>query len=327
MCTFLLTRLIFFLLASFSPDLRSENEYVGIDRNLSYRDHDMPDDVELVDYSHRPPDILAPQRGAARPASRASSSAAARSISRDPSQRERPVSEASTVVVETPTATTFHVPPPPGPTLKPTEAPVAPVRATVTVVQQQHRAPDHVTTDQYSQEDVGDVQTEEELLLAASGGLGSGSESRGLKISRRHSVEVEKKPKSRKKVDDETSRTASLSGSRVHRTDSGGGAYSIPQGKELQTAKEWEAALQREFDEEMAKEKESVRARERRREMEQRERRTTREQVNREMRAEARRERERERDAAKERRLVEEARSPTTRGETSPESPGPESFL
>jgi hypothetical protein len=306
-------------LNKYGLDLRSENEYVGIDRNLSYRDHD--EHVELVDYSHRPPDIRAPQRGAARPASRASSSAAARSVSRDPSQRERPVSEASTVVIETPTATTFHVPPPPGPTLKPTEAPVL---ATVTVVQQQRRAPDHVIPDQYSQEDVGDVQTEEELLLA-SGGLGSGSESRGLKISRRHSVEVEKKPKSRKKVDDETS---SFSGSRVRPTDSDGGAYSIPRGKELQS-KEWEAELQREFDEETAaKEKETVRARERRREMESRERRITREQVNREMRAEARRERERERDAAKERRLAEEApRSPTTRGDTSPESPGPESFL
>ena len=299
---------------------------MGIDRNLSYRDHD--EHVELVDYSRRPPDFQAPQR---HPASRTSSSAAARSVSRDPSQRERPVSEASTVFVDAPTATTFHVPPPPGPTLKPTEASVTPV----TIVhhhQQQREEPDHVTSP--SQDDFADVQqAEEELLLAASGGVGSGNDSRGLKISRRHSVEVEKKPKSRKKVEDDTSRTASFSGSRVRRTDSGGGAYSVPQGKELQT-KEWEAALQREFDEELAKEKESVRARERRRETEQRERRKAREQVTRQQRAEARKEREKERDAAKERRLVQEARSPptTTGGETSPtspgpESPGPESFL
>ena len=301
----------------FAADLRSENEYVGIDRNLSYRDHD----VELVDY-HRPPDFEPPQRGA-RPTSRASSSADHRYVSREHSQRERPISEASTLVVESPTATTFHVPPPPPTVPKPTEAPVAP---SITVIQNPRREPDDVTHGAGDQRTPDDAQTEEELLLAASGGMGSGGESRGLKISRRHSVEVEKKSKSRKKADDETSRTTSFSGSRARRTDSGGGAYSIPQGKELQT-KEWEAALQREFDEEVAREKESVRARERRREMEQRERRRTRENVSREQRAEARKERERERDAAKERRLAKETSSPATHGESSPVSSGPESFL
>ena len=113
----------------------------------------------LLTPSSRLPSTAAP------PGSRASSSAAARSVSRDPSQRERPVSEASTVFVDTPTATTFHVPPPPGPTLKPTEASVTPV----TIVhhhQQQREEPDHVTSP--SQDDFADVQqAEEELLLAA----------------------------------------------------------------------------------------------------------------------------------------------------------------
>ena len=302
--------------------MRSENEYVGIDRNLSYRDHD--EQVELVDYTRQPPGVQAPQRGGGAPSSRSSSSARPDSRLHVEAPR-RPVSEASTVVVEP----TFHVPPPPGPSPKPTEAPAAPV----VTVQQWQESEDHVTSEAKPPSPPDDAAAEletmeEQLLLAA----GSGSENRGLKISRRHSVEVEKKPpKSRKPAAaDETPRTASFSGSHVHRADgkkSGGGAYSVTQGKELQS-KEWEVALQREFDDEVEREKESVRARERRREMEQRERRRARDHVSSEHRAEARKDREREREAAKERRLVRDPRGQSKSGTSTPEViESPESFL
>ena len=292
---------------------------MGIERNLSYRDHE---NVELIDYAHHPPSSQAPQRvGAARTASRGSSSAA-RSPSRQSTGtagQERPVSahsEASTALVSSqepssPIATTFHVPPPPVPSLKATEAPVAP-KTPPAVVVQHHPAPrytDHVILAEKPRS-LDDAETEEQLLLATGAGEG---ETRGLKISRRHSVEVEKKPKSRKHLaDDETARTG---GAHVRGKKSGssssGAAYSVPQGKGLQQqSKEWEAALQREFDEEVAREKENVRARERRRELEQRERRRAREHVSREQRALARQERERERETAKENRLARDSSPP-----------------
>jgi hypothetical protein len=327
-------------LNKYGLDLRSENEYVGIERNLSYRDHEL---VELVDYSRQPPSARAPERsGGARPASRQSeaSSSAARPSSqqpRDPPRRPGSThSEASTALVTaqepaSPTSATFHLPPPP-PAPQPTAASVAP-RPAVVVVQSE---PSHVTLeDTPSMDDVADSQTEEQLLLAASGvgeeGMG---ESRGLKISRRHSVETGKesrKTKSRAAADEtDGGRTASFSAGRRMTTGgaaAGGkqseGAYSVTYAKELRS-KEWEAALQKEFDEEIAREKESVRARERRREVEQRERRRQREQMSRDQRAQARRDRERERDAAKERRL---AQSPS-QGSTSPDViESPESFL
>ena len=310
---------------------------MGIERNLSFRDHE---NVELIDYAHQPPSSRAPQRaGAARTASRGSSSAAA--SARSPSRQsagtagqERPVSahsEASTALVSSqepssPIATTFHVPPPPMPSLKATEAPVTPKTPPVVVVQHHHPAPrytDHVILAEKPRS-LDDAETEEQLLLATGAGEG---ETRGLKISRRHSVEVEKKPKSRKHLADD----ASFGGAHVRGKKSGssssGVAYSVPQGKELQQSKEWEAALQREFDEEVAREKENVRARERRRELEQRERRRAREHVNREQRALARQERERERETAKENRLARDS-SPPRQGTSSPDVvESPESFL
>ena len=299
-----LNSLIVFL---FFADLRSENEYVGIDRNLSYRDHDPV--VELVDYSHQPPNTRAPHR---RPTSQQSHTSSCTGRSRSQQSHERPLSESSTVRVmsqepaetsstfraRSPTAasTTFHVPPPPPSALKATDATVVPRLETD---QRQH----DTLEEKHSLDDVADTNTEEQLLLAA-GGSGSGNESRGLKISRRHSVETGKESR-KQQVRDDAARPESFSSQ--HKVTGGkkAGAYSITYGKELQ-GKDWEAALQKEFEEDIAREKDNVRSRERRREMEQRERRREREQASREHRAQERRERERQREEAKERRLVQD---------------------
>lgn len=174
-------------------------------------------------------------------------------------------------------------------------------------------------------ESAADDVTEQQLLQAT----GGGGESHGLKIIRRHSVEMGKEAKPHQQHED----TRSFSGTAKEKVvgKMQGGAYSIAHGKELH-GEEWEEAMQRELEEEMAREKERerVRLRERRREVEQRERRREKEQKNRDYRARERQEREREREAARERRLThdQESRYPPLTGDpanTVVESP--ESFL
>ena len=132
--------------------------------------------------------------------------------------------------------------------------------------------------------------------------------------------------------DDETAEKAGTFSGRTKvgaARDDRSGAYSIAQGKELQ-GREWEDALQREFDEQMAREtaRDRVRSQERHREAEQRERRRERDQQNREYRAQERRERERAREVAKERRLALD-HDPQSHGATPSVAvvESPESFL
>ena len=169
-----------------------------------------------------------------------------------------------------------------------------------------------------------DEVTEQQLLQAT----GGGGEIRGLKLTRRHSVETGKEATHHQ--DDDTASARSFSGTQKERVvgQIPSGAYSITHGKELH-GKEWEDAMQREMEEEMARER--VRMRERRREIEQRERRRERDQKNRDYRARERQEREREREAAKERRLAQDqdSRYPPPTGTTDDTHihESPESFL
>jgi hypothetical protein len=301
-------------------DLRSENEYVGIGRNLSYRDHDP---VELVDYAHHQPEP--PNHHPQGPASQQSHSSSARPQSQQSqTSTSRPLSsqsEASTARVsspEPPAPATFHIPPPP---------PLPVKQPTKVLVQQQHHEDEKPLLDSTT-----DPQTEQQLLLPAA--ASSEGESRGLKISRRHSVETRKETKKSHQYmsDDETAEKAGTFSGRTKvgaARDDRSGAYSIAQGKELQ-GRDWEEALQREFDEQMAREtaRDRVRSQERRREAEQRERRRERDQQNREYRAQERRERERAREVAKERRLALD-RDPQNHGATPSVAvvESPESFL
>ena len=178
-----------------------------------------------------------------------------------------------------------------------------------------------------------DEDTEKELLLATGGGTGD-SVSHGLKISRRHSVETGKERRHHRHQEEGDAQAGSLRGFKKGNVfgEVKHGAYSIAHGKELH-GKEWEDAMQRELEEEMARErsKERVWSRERRREMEQRERRREREQKDRDHRAQERKEREREREVAKERRLAHErdSRYPPPDGDppTVILHESPESFL
>ena len=325
----------FYVSSVFISDLRSENEYVGIERNLSYRDHSP---VELIDYARQqqPPVLIHHQPRPLSQQSLTSTSAAARPQSQQShASFSRPLSEASTLRVQSqepiPMASTFNIPPLPPPEAQ--SSPVSPIShdvPTITVATGeqtlQEPSPDVV-------EAVFGVHTDEQKLLASdeSDGGSRVGEGRGLKITRRHSVEMGKEPhkvQSRKDVDQEdSSRAATFSGHKVVGIKKSG-AYSISHGKELQS-KEWEAEMQRELEQEIARERERerARARERRREMEQRERRRERDQMGgREHRAHERREREREREVAKEQRLTRER--DTQRKETSETViESPESFL
>ena len=172
---------------------------------------------------------------------------------------------------------------------------------------------------------MSDEHTERQLLLPTT----SEGESRGLKISRRHSVETgkeAKKPHQHVSDDEMTAKAGTFSG----RTKVGvgreghSGAYSIAHGRE------WDDELQREFDKDLERDRarERVRSQERRREAEMRERRKERDQKNRDYRAQERREREMEREAARERRLAldrdpEDHRAPATVAVLE----SPESFL
>ena len=159
-----------------------------------------------------------------------------------------------------------------------------------------------------------DEHSTEQQLLQATGGEG-----RGLKITRRHSVEDRQKHITNDATL-EVGRIASFSG--TERDGRG-------RREAFHREKQWESEMERELEIEIAhereseREKERARMRERRREKEQRERRREKEHRAREERAREREERERERERARERRLESEVAE-----KSSPEVQEPtESFL
>lgn len=274
---------------NFHPsDLRSENEYVGIERNLSYRDHDP---VELVDYSQQQPTSRQPQPIIIqhRPPSQQSTTQSS-SVRTQSQQSQASFSRPLSTLTEPTTMRAAPQEPVTSASSLPSHPPSDPEPLTQPVSEQEvqdTKSPLESTTDEV---------TEQQFLQATGGG-------RELKLTRRHSVETGKEPKPHQ--DDDAASARSFSGTQKERVvgQIKSGAYSIAHGKELH-GKEWEDAMQRELEEEMARDRERVRMRERRREVEQRERRRERDQKNRDYRARERQEREREREAARERRLA-----------------------
>ena len=156
-----------------------------------------------------------------------------------------------------------------------------------------------------------DEHSTEQQLLQATGGEG-----RGLKITRRHSVEDRQKHIT-EDATLEVGRIASFSGTGKGRREA------------LYQEKQWESEMEKELEVEIAqerereREREKARMRERRREKEQRERRREKEHRARDERAREREEREKERERAREKRLEKEEEE-----KSSPEvQEPPESFL
>lgn len=282
---------------------------------MSYRDHDP---VELVDYSgyqptarqprptiqhHRPPSQQSTTQSSSM---RTQSQQSQASFSRPLSTQAEPATQR--VVSRQPETSTSQPSHQPSEDSEPLTQPVSA----------------YTEQDTKLLESETDEVTEQQLLQAT----GGGGEIRGLKLTRRHSVETGKEATHHQ--DDDTASARSFSGTQKERVvgQIPSGAYSITHGKELH-GKEWEDAMQREMEEEMARER--VRMRERRREIEQRERRRERDQKNRDYRARERQEREREREAAKERRLAQDqdSRYPPPTGTTDDTHihESPESFL